>query len=153
MEELPEYLKTLYPNATEEQILYYIKLIEDCSSDCLPPTSEMLEYVEVKKKIKHLEEQESSLRAKIIEQKKRLGVNFQLLKVTKTISHYFNDDGFYEFVSGLVSKRVLNSITIRTIDKKKFQELESQGKIRYDMLPEDLYKAVESYRITTPRSK
>jgi hypothetical protein len=149
--ELKEYLQSLYPNDTEDQILYYIKLIEDNSQESLPPTPEMLEFLEVKKQLKVLEDKEAELRAKIIAQKQRLGLNFQLVKVGLTIRHDFNDEGFYDFVSTIVSKRVLKELTVKTIDKKKFQLLEANGKIKYDSLPSSIYKRSESYRITTPK--
>lgn len=148
---LEDYLKELYPDANDDQINYYIELISERSTEALPPTPQMLRIIEVKRQLKALEKEEEDLKKEIIKQKERLGVDFQLVKVSKVTSHYFNEEGFFEFVSGIVSRRVLKDLTIKTIDIKKFKELEAQGKISYDVLPDNLYRSQPSYRINIPR--
>jgi len=152
-EELSEYLKSLYPEADDLLIEYYISLIEDNSQEKLPATKEMKEYAEWIKTKKEAEKKLEELKAKIVEQKQRLGLKFQILNINSITTRTFQPDKFYKWVSTLVDSETLDSITTRTIDEKKFTQLEAKGVIEYDYIPQDCFTSSKSWRVEVSRAK
>lgn len=151
--ELSEYLKELYPAADDSTIDYYISLIENHDQDRLPATKEMKEWLYWDRAEKEAKAKKDELRSSLIMQKDRLNHNFQLVNINKTKTRSFNSNVFYNWVSNIVSPEILEELTIKTIDEKKFIKLEAAGKIEYDNLPEDCFTATESWRIEKSRKK
>lgn len=154
MKELNEYLKDLYPDASDEMIEYYIHLIEESEQEKLPPTKEMLEFAKLKKKITVLEDELEVLKQEIIKQKERIGHNFQLINISKQERKTWKESEFYKWVASLVDEKTLEAITIKTIDAKKFMKLEADKKIEYDEIPSKCYSISDSsWTISLSRSK
>lgn len=155
MEEKPldEFLKDAYPDATEKEIAQYIDWIESYEAEKLPLTKEMAEYAENDTLIKEKTERNKELKETIIAQKKRLGKEFRGLSVTEVNQRNFKESAFYEWVRSIASPYHLAQMTIKTIDMKKFHELEALGKIGYDEIPEEVFDLVPQWRLQVSRPR
>lgn len=152
--DLPEFLKELYPEATEEEIANYIELIRSFDSDQLPSTKEAIRYKELNKQLTDLTNEKNKLRATLYKQFKNL-YNHQIagLKIIETESKSYSGAGFYDWVKSLVPEDLLESITVKTIDEVKFKDLVDREVIKYDSLPEDIYTKKEGFRIDIEGSR
>lgn len=147
-----DYLKELYPDESAEMLKYYQDLIENYDTQKLPPTEAMREFAKLHGEVKKIEERMNELRSIILQQKERLGHNFQLLNISHIKGKKFSGSGFYNWVATLVDEKTLEEITVKTIDDKKFIKLEAKGVIQYDDIPKECYTDTEQWRISLARS-
>lgn len=136
------YLKELYPSASEVELDDYLHLIRTFDSQKLPPTDNCKMFIERAETFNKVKAEKDSLRLKVLEEYQKLGHQIDLLSINPSSKRTFNQEGFYEWVSALdcMNPELLEELTIRIINVKKFMELVAKGKLTYDEIPDSIEK-------------
>ncbi len=153
MKELREYLKEIYPEASDSMVDDYITIIEADEGDKLPLTKEMKEFREANDLYNEYKKKRDDLRLKVIEQKERLGCEFQLMSIKPVTKRFFDAKEFYDWTATLVDAETLDKLTVRTIDKTLFTKLEAEGIIEYDEMPKGLFNPRDEWQIRVTKPK
>ena len=143
-----EDLAGLYPDATEEDLSKYVRLIQTYDQEKLPATREAKRYKELSKQIKELEEEQTALKEVILKQYKLINHQVGDVTVIEANGKSFNMDALYSWATTNLSQEDLDFVTIKSIDDKKFNMLVLQKKVCSNDLPSVLYQEKKtSYRI------
>lgn len=150
---IDEYLRNMYPSASDEELKQYLTWIEQRRSDRLPPSEEIKEYVKLKAEFDALKDKVDSLKETIVKQKQRVGIDFSLLNVTMSNRRTVDYRRIYRWASFKFDKELVEYMTIKSIDVTKFKELEAKGLITYDELPISCYSETPTWTLRTIKEK
>lgn len=132
-------LERFYPEASPAEIESYIEMVRNYDAESLPPTKETLEYKDVVRQIKALEERKEPLRLRVLEQYHCLSHQLGSVKIVSAQGTSYNTSKLYDWAKENLSPEDLELITIRTVDEKKFSVLILDNKVNSKDLPEDIF--------------
>lgn len=150
---LEDYLRQIYPLASDAEISQYLEWIETYQADKLPKTPAMVEYDEVDLRIKKDEARKEELKAEIIKQKSRINHSFDGINISEITTRTYRGDVMYDWVASITSPEILEQLTVKTIDTKLFKQFEAKHIIEYDELPEELFTESKSWRLQVQRPR
>ena len=155
--ELREYLESLYQQHDSEDIDSFLNNVMNHDTNKLPPTQIVLDYIECKTRLKEIELKEKELRAKVIEQYKKLNHQFSGLSISTPSPRKYDRDLLYDWVKEKYDPTFLEDCTSELIDKEKVEQkivrLIIEEKIKQEDLPESLYKESSQTRIEISGSR
>ena len=155
--DLYDYFESLYPNADPEELSSYVDLVRSHDSEKLPPTQVVLDFIEITKKIKALQETEKELRKEVIKQYSTLNHQFNGLSICRPVTRKYNIDKLYEWAKSNCNDVFFNQCESVIIDKKKVEakiiDLILRGDIDPTTIPEDLLDESDSVRIEVSRKR
>lgn len=113
---------------------------------------EIKKYIEASKEEAKWKRVKEGLRPSILQQLKEN--NYEGIHWSKTKSFKFYPDKLYEFVKSKVSPEVLESVTIRSIDESKLDDLYADHWFEVEDIPEEAYEGGKyTDRINITREK
>lgn len=155
--DIKQYIEELYPAADEEEVSNYVYLVLTHDTNKLPPTPIVLDYIEVKKQLKELESREAALKAKIIEQYKRLNHQFSGLSISTPTPRRYDPQLLLNWAMGVYEPSFFDDCKSTIIDKDKVEDkivqLIVEEKIKQEDIPEDLIKQSSQTRIEVSGSR
>ena len=141
-------LANIYPDATSEELDKYEELVKTYDTEKLPPTKEAIRYKVLYKQIKALEDEKDALRLELLKQYKLLNHQLGDVTIIESGGETFDMNRLYDWVSSNLEGELLDYVTIKSVDDKKFTQLILEKKISYDDLPRDLYiEKKKSYKV------
>lgn len=150
-----EQLKKLYPEKPENEIIVLWNFLLTNSNFRLPLTKEMEEYIKIDEEEKRISRQKEQLKEQILNQYKSIGYPFEIINFGLYSRKELNDQAYYEWVSTITDNKILEELTIKSIDYELFNKKCTSGEIKYNIedLPDNLAKIIPYYRITVERKK
>jgi hypothetical protein len=150
---IEDYLKELYPDKSAAELEQYLVWITEGEDERLPATAAIARYSELHEIYNAAEKEMKELRETIIYQKTRLGLNFNLINIRAGSRRSYDEEALYSWCETQFSPEIMEKLTVKILNAAEFKRLESLGQISYDQLPEDLYKTVPNWTLTTIKRK
>lgn len=151
--DIEDFLRQMYPKASNRNIAKYTALVRNFDTDKLPETAKVKKYRKLDSRIKELTAQKDALKKEILEIYKTLGHQVSGLNIISTSSRSYDGAKFYDWCAQNMSPELLEELTIKTIDEEKFSLLSRKGVIEYEELPEDTFTKKEGFRVDIEGSR